>query len=118
MSSIDFENLVSKEFKFFEENYGFCCVETSSDLVRYESNDVFVVIRYDVNRSYELGVEIGQRKAIHNEQERPFSLNEILRLHKSKEASIHSATQVSSKKAAANFINMMASQLSQYSYKP
>ena len=114
MNSIDFENLVNNEFKFLEKKYGFRCVSSSLELVRYENNDIFVVIRYDANRSYELGVEIGQLKAVFNGQERPFSLNEVFRLYKLNEAGIHSAVQASSQEAVVNCITKMASQLSQY----
>ncbi|TMP32586.1 hypothetical protein [Pseudoalteromonas rubra] len=114
MNSIDFENLVNNEFKFLENKYGFSCVSSSLEAARYESSDIFVAIRYDANRSYELGVEIGQLKALFNGQERPFSLNEVLRIHKLKEAGIHSAVQASSHEAVANCLTKMASQLSQY----
>lgn len=114
MNSIDFENLVNNEFKFLESKYGFSCVSTSLVMVRYESDEIFVVIRYDANHSYELAVEIGQLKALFNGQERPFSLNEILRLNKLSEVDIHSAVQASSQEVVANCLKKMATQLSRY----
>lgn len=58
--------------------YGLSCVGADERRVRYENGDVFLIVNFDNGRSYELGVEIGQK--IPNKVERPFSLAEILRL--------------------------------------
>lgn len=114
MNSINFENAVNTEFKFLEYSYGLRCVSTSPVMVRYQNNNVFVVIRYDVNRSYELMVEIGQMQALFNGLERPFSLSEILSFNRVNEANIHSAFQASTPESVANCLTMMANQLSKY----
>jgi len=83
-------------------------------MVRYESSEIFVSIRYDAKRSYELGIEIGQLKALFNGQERAFSLNEILRQHKSNKYNSYNTIQASSQKALANSLKKMALLLSKY----
>lgn len=76
----NFSRLVENKFSFLISEYGFRCVFAISDFVRFESEDVFVSIFYDSNRSYEIGVEIGQLNVLFNDKERPFNLVEILRL--------------------------------------
>ena len=111
---INFAGLVKAEFKFIEDKYNFHCVYSSPELVRYESCDIFVLIRFDVSRSYELEVEVGQRKELFDGKERPFSLKEILRLRKSNQPPVHSAIQSDSPKVVENNLKKMSALLSQY----
>jgi hypothetical protein len=75
----NFTKLAQDKFSFLVDKYGFRCVTATPFYVRFESNKIFVTINYDKNRSYEVDVEIGQKDALFNEMERPFSLSEILR---------------------------------------
>ena len=57
--------------------YGMTFSEGSEWSLRYDSSAVFLAVYFDYGRSFELGVEIGQKSL---QPERPFSLAEILRL--------------------------------------
>lgn len=111
MSSSDFESAVNKEFMFLVDKFGFRCTFTSTAMVRYESECVFVAIRYDANRSYELGVEVGRLQDLYNGQERPFSLNEILAHRNLNFGNINSAILASSQSVVESCLKKMASQL-------
>ena len=75
---IPFSDEAKRQFERVAEKYRFECVAADERRVRYESTDVFLDVRFDNGRSYDLGIEIGQ--IIPNKIERPFSLAEILRL--------------------------------------
>lgn len=79
MESNVFGALVRENFNFLIAEYGFSLIKESDCQVRFESDHVFVIVHYDAERSYELDVEIGQLKALFNNEERPFNLGEVLR---------------------------------------
>lgn len=75
---IPFLTEAKRHFDRVATKYGLSCALADERRVRYEGSDVFLSVNFDNGRSYELGVEIGQK--IPNKTERPFSLAEILRL--------------------------------------
>lgn len=75
---IPFSVEARRHFDRVAMKYGLACVVADEQRVRYESGEVFFGVNFDNGRSYELGVEIGQK--ISNKVDRPFSLAEILRL--------------------------------------
>jgi hypothetical protein len=81
---IPFSDEAKRHFDRVATMYGLLCSTADERQMRYESDKVFLDINFDNGRSYELGVEIGQR--IPNQVERPFSLAEILRLKAALEA--------------------------------
>lgn len=60
--------------------YGMRRTDSSAFRVRFENEDVFVDIRYDEGRSFEMDVEIGQKRASFAGGEPPYTIGEVLRL--------------------------------------
>jgi len=77
----EFSELAQEKFSFLIDKYRFRCISVTAFDVRYESDKIFVVVHYDANRSYEVGVEIGQKNVLFDGKERPFNLGEVLRLN-------------------------------------
>lgn len=76
--SMPFMEEGKSQFDAVAQQFGLSCVSANERSLRYESDAVFLSVNFDNGRSYELGVEIGQKNA--GQPERPFSLAEILRL--------------------------------------
>ena len=74
--------------------------------VRYENGEVFLGVNFDSGRSYELGVEIGQK--IPNKVERPFSLAEILRLRNVPASATIDGLSVSNTTKLADHLRLLA----------
>jgi len=72
------EKISSEAFRFLESSFKFQRVLSSETLVRWESNNVFVQIRYDAHRSFEVSLEIGQTVCKLPQLGPPFSLGEVL----------------------------------------
>ena len=77
---ISLAQFASRYFGFLETSYGFRCVLSSETAVRWETDGVFVQLRYDAHRSYEVGLEIGQLTAEAARLGPPFTLGEVLGL--------------------------------------
>jgi len=110
----DFPNLVQKEFSFLVTDYRFRCINATNYAVRFESDEVFVVVHYDADRSYELDVEIGELNILYNGQERPFNLGEVLRLEGVAEKEKYTLFQASTLPALSNCVAKLSSLLSAY----
>lgn len=110
----DFPNLVQKEFSFLVSDYHFRCVEATSHKVRFESDEVFVVVHYDADRSYELDVELGELNVFYSGQERPFNMGEILRLEGAAKKETYKIFQASTLSALSSCIAKLSSLLSAY----
>ena len=67
-----------RDFDAVAQQFGLSCVVANEREVRYENDNVFLIINFDNGLSYELGVEVGRKKPA--QPERPFSLAEVLRL--------------------------------------
>jgi hypothetical protein len=72
--------LAPQSFGFLEASYGFRRVLSNEAAVRWETDGVFVQVRYDAHRSYEVGLEIGQLTAEAARLGPTFSLGEVLGL--------------------------------------
>ncbi|MFH1870119.1 MAG: hypothetical protein ABIG36_05800 [Pseudomonadota bacterium] len=76
--AVPFASEVRRHFDAVAQQFGLSCVVSTEREVRYENDDVFLIVNFDNGRSYELGIEVGRRRP--TKPERPFSLAEVLRL--------------------------------------
>lgn len=76
--SVPFALEARRGFDDLARQFGMSCAVCNDREVRYENDRSFLIINCDNGRSYELGVEIGRKNLA--QQERPFSLAEVLRL--------------------------------------
>lgn len=76
---LGFETIAKSAFVFLENKYGFLCVETGPWKVAYRSPNVFVTARFDGNRSYEIGLELGRIDNYAGSLDVPYNLGELLR---------------------------------------
>lgn len=90
-----FNDVVHQYFDLLAAKHELRCVFSDSEMVRFESEKVFLQVRFNASRSFDLGVEIGQMPTSANEPERPFDLSEVLKLHKSSDATYVEHLQVS-----------------------
>jgi hypothetical protein len=74
----DFKSDVLLAFSGLAARFGLACELLDDRLARFQNYHVFLSVHYDVSRSHELGVEIGERTKA-GVAERPFNLGEILR---------------------------------------
>lgn len=107
-----FAKLAQDEFSFLVSKYNFRCAAATNYVVRYESDEVFVAVRYDATRSYELDVEIGQLNVLYGGEERPFNLGEVLRLEGVAEKENYTFFQASDSVALTNCVARLSSLLS------
>lgn len=114
MLNLNFSEVVTRRFSFLTTEYKFKLVESSEHLVRYESDKIFVNVRYDRDRSYELDVEIWERNVLPEEQDRPFSLAEALRNNGAPEESLYRCIQASTQPVLEAFIDSLADSLRRY----
>jgi hypothetical protein len=102
---ISFANIAKREFGKLAGRYGLVEKTVDDRHVRYENPSIFLVVSYDNGRSFEIGVEIGQK--IEGMAPRPFSLAEILRLAGSEEANkveAISASSIEKLEASLNYL--------------
>lgn len=76
--TVPFASEAKRHFDPIAQQFGLSCVVSTERVVRYENNNVFLIVNFDNGRSYELGIEVGKKKL--GQPERPFSLAEVLRL--------------------------------------
>ena len=112
--TLEFKNSVVKSFDFLQSDHSFSCVNANEYSVRYESDTVFVSVRFDNGRSFELDVEIGLRGVLYDGQERPFNLGEVLRLKGVEEKEGYTFLQASTQQRLENAINRLSSLLKLY----
>lgn len=110
MPMLKFEMLAKEAFAFLEQNFGFKLRSADEGLLRYETEDVFVMVSYDARRSYELSLNIGQKNVA---IERAFNFGEALRSVKAPE-DVPSSYQVTTDEALQTFLNKLAKTLQQY----
>lgn len=111
---LNFKDHVLKSFHFLESGYSFHCVDANELCVRYESDKVFVVVRFDNGRSFELDVEIGQRDILYNGKERLFNMGEVLRLKGVEKKEGYSFLQASGQSSLENAIDTLSGYLEKY----
>lgn len=74
--NLDFQLPAIESFRLLVDDYSFREVVIEPAIIRWESGSVFVRCNFDVGRSYEVMVELGQ---VTKEPERPFNFGEFLR---------------------------------------
>ena len=110
------KTIATKEFNFLDSEYGFKCVKSGPWLVRYRSKLVFIDIRFDGERSYELGCEIGRNDDLRGSLIIPFNLGEIIRSKGHSEKDIKSFFQVTNSESLKKFVKELANQLKTYAH--
>ena len=95
---------------FLEQDLGFRLHSAAANLLRYETKNVFVVVSYDAQRSFELSLNLGQKTGA---VERSFNFGEVLRSVEAPK-NVASAYQVTSDEALNEFLNKLAKNLQQY----
>jgi hypothetical protein len=75
----DFQDNALQAFALLAEKFNLACTTFNDRLIRFQNDRVFLAIHHDGTRSFEIGVEIGERTQT-DAIERSFNLGEILRL--------------------------------------
>ena len=114
MVDLGLQAQAERYFGFLVER-GFICTESTPYRVRFESPEVFVELVFDGNRSYELGLLVGQLSSERSGVP-PFSIGEILRLRHAPEAEQYSLVQVTSEEALATFVEELSLMLQTYAF--
>jgi hypothetical protein len=112
--SLLFSDHVIRHFAFLISKYQCQCVSSNERLVRYENDLVFVNVRFDNGRSYELGVEIGQKNVLFNGQEMEFNLGEIIKLKDVENREKYTLFQVSDQELLVSAISNLAELIDTY----
>lgn len=108
------EEIVTKEFDYLKSEHGFKCVQSGTWLVKYQSELVFVNIRFDGERSYELGCEIGRIDNLKGTLKVPFDLGDVVRSKVYSREPIKSSFQVTSTDSLEKFVKELAWQIRTY----
>jgi hypothetical protein len=103
---IPFSAEARRQFDPVAVTYGLSCAIAEEHRVRYEGSETFLHVNFDNGRSYELGVELGQK--ISGKVERPFSLAEVLRLRRVPEAVKVDGLLAASPAALADELGLLA----------
>jgi hypothetical protein len=103
---ISFSAEARRHFDPVAAKFNLSCVVADEQRVRYESSEVFLSVHFDNGRSYELGVEIGQK--IPGSVERPFSLAEILRLRNGRDVAVIDGLSASNPTKLADGLQLLA----------
>jgi len=105
----EFDRLARKYFSFLETSFGFV-LHAGESILRYETQNVYVLIGYDSNRSYELSIDLGRRSST---KEPPFNFGEILRSVKAPEM-VPFSYQASSEEVLERCLEKLAQSLWKY----
>lgn len=106
-------NIAKQTFSYLTVDYGMQVVIANDNVVRFESPSVFVQIRFDHDRSYELGVELGLTDS-EDRHEPPFNLAEVMREKQAPEADYVAHLQMSSSVIDPAAVDKLAVFLRQY----
>ena len=113
MVDLGLQAQAAKYFGFLVENLGYRCTESTPYNVRFESLEVVVELVFDGNRSYELGLLVGQL-SLERSGVPSFSIDDILRLRHAPEAERYSLVQVTSAEALSRFVEELSRMLRVY----
>ena len=108
------KKVATKKFAFLESEYGFKCVKAGPWLVRYQSKLIFIDIRFDGERSYELGCEIGRNDNLRGSLKVPFNFGEVVRSKGYSEKDVVTFFQVTSSENLEKFVKKLADFLITY----
>jgi len=106
---LKFSELAREAFAFLNEEFGFRGRLEAEGLLRFEREDMFVLISYDARRSYELTLEIGRKQKM---PERVFNFGELLRSVNA--PNIPSSYQVTSENFLKFYLDKLAYSLRYY----
>jgi hypothetical protein len=107
--NFNFATKVTNEFGFLCSDFNFSCINEDQYYVLYESQNVFIGITFDGNRSYELGVNIGFK----NITSPGYSLGEILKCFGGP-AEKYSCIQVTTPESLSNFLVIFSDFIKKY----
>lgn len=82
---LGFNEIVHQQFDGLASHYRMRCIASTETFVGFQNDAVFLQVLFDVGRSYEIGVEIGQIPGA-GVPERPFNIAEVLRLRNASDA--------------------------------
>ncbi len=99
-----FSTEAHRQFDPIAKQFDLVCTVSSERNLRYENNEVFLLINYDDSWSYELGIEIGKTGI----RCPPFSLSEILRLRGVQDAAFVARLMISDKTQLPNILSRLA----------
>jgi hypothetical protein len=114
VARLDFTTVALDAFAYLISNFGFVTTISDPEHVRFEGNGVFVSVRFDGRRSYELGVELGLLRPLYGGRERRFTLGEVLRLAGAAEEKDLATAIVTEQVALERFTSEMAACLEKY----
>ena len=112
MPDIGLQTQAERHFCFLVAERGYRFTQSNPYHVRFESEKASIELVYDGNRSFELGLLVGERPVSADNQQ--FSIDEILRLRHAPEAKRFSLIQVTSRKVMASFVEQLAQLLRVY----
>ena len=113
MPDLGLQTQAERHFGFLVTEKGYRRNQSTPYRVRFESPTTFVELVYDGNRSFELGLLVGEI-ASEVSGNPAFSIDEILRLRRAPEAKKFSLIQVTSRELLASFIEQLAQLLRTY----
>jgi len=99
-----------RDFKFLELEMGYKRTESTPYRVRFESPSVFVELLFDGDRSFELGLLVGENCS----PSCAYSIDEILWLRRAPDASTFSLIQVTTRAAMGAWLRKLAKALRSY----
>ena len=111
---LGFEKIATKEFQFLNSKYGFKCVKSGPWIVKYQSDLVFINIRFDGERSYELGCEIGRNDDLRGTLKVPFNIGEVIRSKGHSEKNVRAFFQITNSDSLKKFVKELAGLLKAY----
>ena len=111
---LDFANLVHQHFDALAAQHKMSCLISNNKMVRFEGEKTFLQVRFDAGRSFEIGVEIGEKQNSAHRLERPFNLAEILRLKGVSEIECIECLQASKSKVLSNAVELLSNLVTRY----
>jgi hypothetical protein len=113
MPDLGLQYQAEKHFGFLVSDKGYKCIESTPYRVRFQSPTAFVELVFDGNRSYELGLLVGEIGS-ENCGNAAFSIDEILRYCRTSESKRFSLVQVTSRETLASFVEQLSQLLRIY----
>jgi hypothetical protein len=113
MTDFGLQEQAERHFAFLVSENGYKVIDSTPSRVRFESQKVFIELVFEGNRSYELGLLVGNTK-LKDIGNLAFSIDEILRFYGAPEAKRFSLIQVTSRDTLALFVEQLSNILRKY----
>jgi len=110
MAELEFQSAANRYFEFLITEYGYKCTESTTQSVRFESEDVSITLSFDRQRSYELNLYITHLSSSGSDVP-AFTIFEILRLRANPEANEFALIQLSDKSGISKWVYRLAEKL-------